>query len=93
MPSVVFLGEFEVGEISSLRSCGMESRMIEIEVISIRSVSMKKGMVTMTHSVPVHVQPAFSEISIMEDSLLRRKSRRNRSVTTSVLSLILLVDF
>jgi hypothetical protein len=81
VPSVVFLGEFEVGEISSLRSCGMESRMTESEVISIRSVSMEKGMVTMTHSVPVHVQPAFSEISTMdpppphmEDSLLRRKS-------------------
>ncbi|KAI5602692.1 hypothetical protein BDE02_01G171800 [Populus trichocarpa] len=81
VPSVVFLGEFEVGEISSLRSCGMETRMTESEVISIRSVSMEKGMVTMTHSVPVHVQPAFSEISTMdpppphmEDSLLRRKS-------------------
>lgn len=81
MPSVVFLGEFEVGEISSLRSCGMESRMIESEVISIRSVSMEKGIVTKTRSVPVHVQPAFSEISTMdsrpphkEDSLLRRKS-------------------
>ncbi|KAG6788988.1 hypothetical protein POTOM_005068 [Populus tomentosa] len=33
----------KVGEISSLSSCGMESRMIESEVISIRSVSMEKG--------------------------------------------------
>ena len=61
VPSVVFLGEFEVGEISSLRSCGMKSRMRETEVISTRSVSMQRGVVTKTHSVPVHVQPAFSE--------------------------------
>ncbi|KAJ7011913.1 hypothetical protein NC653_002111 [Populus alba x Populus x berolinensis] len=33
----------KVGEISSLSSCGMESRMIDSEVINIRSVSMEKG--------------------------------------------------
>ncbi|KAJ6427472.1 hypothetical protein OIU84_022968 [Salix udensis] len=56
VPSVVFLGEFEVGEISSLRSC----RMRENDVKTPPPLSYGR-FTTETHSVPVHVQSAFSE--------------------------------
>ncbi|KAB5574275.1 hypothetical protein DKX38_001469 [Salix brachista] len=57
VPSVVFLGEFEVGEISSLRSCGMR----ENEVIKTPPPLSHGRFTTETHSVPVHVQSTFSE--------------------------------
>ncbi|KAJ9179259.1 hypothetical protein P3X46_011068 [Hevea brasiliensis] len=62
-PTIELLGELVVGEMSSsLRSCGVKSRMIESEVSSY-SVSMEKGIGSKANSLPVRVQPALSQIS------------------------------
>ncbi|KDP40851.1 hypothetical protein JCGZ_24850 [Jatropha curcas] len=64
-PSIELLGELVVEEMSiSLRNCGIKSRIIESEVSS-HSVSMEKGISSKANSVPVRLQPAFSDISNM----------------------------
>ncbi|XP_058192557.1 uncharacterized protein LOC131309883 isoform X2 [Rhododendron vialii] len=64
-PTVELLGEFVVGEVSSsIKSCGMKSKMMEVEV-STSSIFQEKGTGSKAHVFSSPVKPSASEFSTM----------------------------
>lgn len=64
-PTVELLGEFVVGEVSSsIKSCGMKSKMMEVEVSS-SSVFQEEGTGSKAHVFSSPVKPSASEFSTM----------------------------
>lgn len=64
-PTVELLGEFVIGEVSSsIKSCGMKSKMMEVEVSS-SSVFQEKGTGSKAHVFSSPVKPTASEFPTM----------------------------
>lgn len=92
-PTVELLGEFVVGEVSSsIKSCGMKSKMMEVEVSS-SSVFQEEGTGSKAHVFSSPVKPSASEFSTMNSPSYGRFTAQKKISKKEVLPLSHFVCF